>query len=450
MALTTPFADPNLPLVSVFDQNEMNQRIVEMSVPKMAPRFQRSVISIIAAQMAAPIHRKSGARIFNIYRQPNDFPTAVVLTRSASGNTIDMTFQQDKFQHIIVGHLMVDTVTGCLAYVQNTSAGAAKVKFYSNPNGATAFTSADFAVGNQVSDRGSAGNIIDRLTVPDPFKVPIPYQNVIGQMDKSVEIDYESANRLTYLKAQDGTFYYAHQKVAQAMGAMMQEQSVRMVDDIPAVLDATNPVSGSLLWQIKNQGGDSRTFNSAITANEFYAAADQFANTGGTDSKEILIVCGRGYIADIQKNVFKEFVTTAGVANVIGGTEVKGINAMMTAYAGVTYRFVIDNFMDNPNIWGNSTIFPGETKRSHSAIWMSTNPVENENGGTSPFICDYYYGSYADMWSVDVNGMITPKGVKAENGTANSGKKRASVEITLDKCTQLSAPSGAFYHATEA
>lgn len=446
MALNSPFINPNLPLKSVFELNELNYRQVEKLVPKMAPAFQRSVISILSEQMGKPVLKKSANRVFEIYRQPNDYPAATIATRTASGTKLVLEWTDSTFQAIRMGNLIVAN-SGCLGYVETVAAGTATIAFFSNPNGNTAFVSADFAVGELAIDGGDVGNLNNRESKTTLFTLPIQYKNVIGQINESVTIDFESANQMTWIQGPDGQMYYAHAKVAQTMGRMKQYESYRLVGDFPAVFDSEKPLSGSILWQIKNQGGRSRSFSSAITESEFYAAADDFANAGGYTSNEIVIVCGRNYLSDIQKNVFKQFVTTAGNTNVVGGTSVKGIDAYEYGYNGVTYKFIVDRFLDNPQIFGQSSIFTGETKRSHSAIWMSTAPVATENGGTMPFIADYYYG-VADIIATEVDGMIDSKGNPVKKGA--NAKLAATVELSLNKATQLSAPSSCYYHYTEA
>ncbi len=64
-----------------------------------------------------------------------------------------------------------------------------------------------------------------------------------------------------------------------------------------------------------------------------------------------------------------------------------------------------------------------------------------------PFISDYYYG-VADIIATEVDGMIDAKANPVKKGA--NGKLASTVELSLNKCTQLSNPASCYYHYTEA
>lgn len=440
------FIDPNLPLVSVFANYGINDRQVEPLVPKLAPAFQRSVISAIAEQIGKPQLVSAKTPIFQIYRQPNDWPAATIADRSAVGTDLVLTWSDPSFQAIRVGN-MVQAKSGALGIVKSKSAGTATIGFLSNPNGSTAFGASDFVIGQLASDRGDVTDRDNRSSKETLFTLPVPYQNIVTSMSDTATINFAEANQYTYLKNINGTQYYALSKVSQMLGRMQQTYSARMVADVPANFDTATPVGGSLIWQIKNQGGSTRAINAAITESEFNEAIQQYINNGGYASKEVIIVGGSSYIQDLQKNVFKQYVTTAGNNNVLGGKEVKGLNIMSYYYSGFTFHLIMDEFLNNPNIWHPSDLFAGETARSKSAIWMNAAPVPTENGGTLPFVSDYYYG-VPDMIVTEVKGMTDMMGRPNKEGV--SGKLSSTVEVNWNKTTQLNNPAQCFYHYASA
>jgi len=278
------FIDPNLPLVSVFTDYGINERQVEPLVPKLAPAFSRSVISTIAEQIGKPQLVSAKTPIFQIYRQPNDWAAATISNRSAVGTDLVLTWSDPTFQSIRVGN-MTQAKSGALGIVKSASAGTATIGFLSNPNGSTSFGASDFVIGELASDRGDVTDRDNRLSKSTFFTMPVPYQNIVSSISDTTTVNFSEANQFTYLKNINGTQYYALNKVTQMLGRLQQTYSIRMVGDIPANFNTSTPVGGSLIWQIKNQGGTTRALNAAITPTEFHDAIQQYINNGGYASK---------------------------------------------------------------------------------------------------------------------------------------------------------------------
>jgi len=440
------FIDPNLPLVSVFTDYGINERQVEPLVPKLAPAFSRSVISTIAEQIGKPQLVSAKTPIFQIYRQPNDWAAATISSRSVVGTDLVLGWSDPTFQSIRVGN-MTQSRSGALGIVKIASAGTATISFLSNPNGSTAFGANDFVIGELASDRGDVTDRDNRLSKSTLFTMPVPYQNIVSSISETTTVNFSEANQFTYLKNINGTQYYALNKVTQMLGRLQQTYSARMIGNIPANFNTSTPIGGSLIWQIQNQGGTSRAINSAITETEFHEAIQQYINNGGYASKEVVIVGGSSYIQDLQKNVFKQYVVTAGDTNVLGGKSVQGLNIMSYYYSGFMFHLIMDEFLNNPNIWHPSILFPGETVRSKSAIWMNAAPCPTENGGTLPFVSDYYYG-VPDMIVTEVKGMTDMMGRPVKEGV--NGKLASTVEVNWNKTTQFNNPAQCMFHYASA
>lgn len=447
MATNSPFQNPNLPLVSIFSELGLNEREVESLIPKLAPAFQRSVISVIAEQIGKPRLIEAKTPIFEIYRQPNDWAAATIASRTQSGTDLVLGWSDPNFQSIRVGN-RVQAQSGAIGIVKSKDAGTATIGFFANSNGATAFNlSTDFLIGELASDRG---NITDRdnrkQDIETFFTTPVNYKNIVGSYSDAVTINASEAKQYTYVKEMGGKNYYALAKVTQMLGRMQQTYSLNMITDAPAVFNSATPQGGSLIWQIKNQGGTARSFSTELTERELNESIDQYINTGGYAGNELVVVCGTGYLGQLQRNVFKQYVTTAGTTNVLGGSSVKGIDIVEYAYNGMHLKFVVDPILNNPNMFGQSQLFAG-SQRSYSAMWLNPQPTPTEQGGTMPFVSDYYYIS-PDMIVTEINGMTDMQGNPVKKGV--NGSLSSRVEVNWNKTTQLSNPAQAMYHYASA
>jgi len=446
MALTTTFPDNNLSQVDVYALNDVKYRYVESLVAWMNPAFRRSELSKLAAQLGKPVQKETGNRLIEMYRQAYDYPMATIAGRTASGSDLVLTFTDSTFNSIVVDS-MVQANNGTLGVVKSVAQGSMTIGFLVNPNNssATAFAAGDFAAGEFVVTNGNIGDTRDRKNPIAIDPQPLRFTNIIGQKDASVTLNFDDLKTKTWLPF-NGKQYFAFSKLQYNMEQFLREYDKHMLSDVPAIYDSQKPVSGSLIWQIRTQGGIDRPFTTLNKA-EFLAAADDFRNTGGNTSNEVLIVCGSGYLAQLQQTVFENFVLTAGTNNVVGGVKVKGIDVVEYAYAGFNFKFLVDRFLDQP-VWTPTTIYQSPSKRSFSALWMSTGSVPSTNGGMLPFICEYYFGNKADVAIQTVNGMIDKNGNYVENGS--NGKKAVTYNMTLDKTTVLSNPTSCMFHYVSA
>jgi hypothetical protein len=436
----SPFISPTEPLISIFDIRGMVPSQVEQLVPLMNPQFQRPVISKVVNQMQGAIQTKAGNRYFKVYRQPNDFPSFTIDTRTASGSNLILTATDSSFQAIPIGHQVFSDATGCLSEVIDAGAGFVTVQFVSNPNGNTAFVSADFAADSLVADSGQWGNINNRQNPQTVFTLPIEYDNIIGQFDAGAEITHEDVNNKTYLSTPFGNAY-AMMKEKQALERMYQSYYSYMMKDAPMVNNANKPLPSSWLNQIKTMGGLQVPISAPLTLTALRNTIRAYVANGGFTGDEIVVTCGSQYLGDAQE-ALEPYVLTAGDHNVVGGQEVKGLNIYMYGFEGLKLKFIKDPYLDNKQIFGVGA--DGFSKRSRSAIWMSTDRVQTENGGTLPFVCDYYFGSKSDVQRWEVQGSMDSKGNSVNVGSTS--KKAATVNFTLDKTTQLMNPSGCLYH----
>lgn len=436
----SPFIDPNVPLISIFDLRGLVPSQVEQLVPLMNPQWQRPVISKIVDQMSGATQMKTGNRNFKIYRQPNDYPAATIDTRNTSGANLVLNFTSSSFQALPPNHLVVSS-SGCFGQVIQASSGQIIIQFISNPNGNTSFTSADFAINELVSDRGVYGNINNRSNPATVFTLPTEYDNVIGRFDAGCSVSFEDANNKTYITTPFGQAY-AMMKEMQTIQRMYQQYYSYMLSDAPLVISQNSPKPSSWLNQIKTMGGLTQPIAGVLTLQALRNTIRRYKAQGGFTSDEIVVTCGSQYLGDAQE-ALEPYVLTAGEYNVVGGEKVKGLNIYTYGFEGLTIKLICDPFLDNPLIWD---IDPstGFTKRSRSAIWMSTDRVKTENGGTLPFVSDYYFGKSADVHRWVVNGGYDANGNEVNVGSNSTTE--ASINFVLNKTTQIMNPAGCLYH----
>jgi len=439
------YANNGEPIASVFDGIGILEKEVENLVPMLSPAYQRPKLSVLIDQLSNGTQKKKAkTRIVNIYRQDNDYPSGYITSRSTQGSNLYLQLA-DQFASIPVNN-MVFADSGAIGQVQDKGEGWMLVSFFSNANGATAFTSADFAQAEQVVDGGDIGNLITRNSKETIFSIPDNTQNIIPTYNASAYLDFEDFVNVTYLKAANGTQYFATNKDVQALERLMQQYCVRTYKNVPATLSGSQPVAASLVNQIVSMGGTQRPLNTQMTYAELKNTIRLYTSKGGFTSNEVAVFAGSQYIADFQEALETPLIQYTGKDNTIGGEEIKGIDVMAFAFQGLNIKLIHEPILDNQRMFGTDA--SGFSKRSRSAIWMNTAPVKLEGGGTAPFAMGYYVGQNADIQRWSIPGSMDDKGNRVAVG--NNAKKGCQVEYTWDKLEQISNPRAALYHGPTA
>lgn len=440
---TTTFPNLSIPQVSVFTQYGINERQVEPLVPLLYPVW-TGVISKLMNHMGKPQLVESATRTFEIYRKPNTWGAATISARNQVGSSLVLTFSDPTFQFFPVGNTVISK-SGALGIVKTASAGTVTIDFFLNPNGNTAFVSSDFVVGEMASDNGDVTNPYNRQSKQSRYTMPVQYKNIVGSVSDTCQIFSEDVKQRTYLQAVNGKQYYATNKLTETLARMQQLEAVRMYRNIPANFDPSAPVGATIINQILTMGGGQRPVPvNGITESEFQSAIKQYELQGGYNSDEILIIAGSGYLGDLQNNVFKGLVQTAGTNSVLADAAKKaGLNIFTYGYLGHSITLVHEPLFNNPNFFNQSSVFAGETTMTHAAIWINPAMVKTEQGIMMPFAQEYYYTA-KDMIVTEINGLTDSNGNPVKTGTNPS--LSSNVEINWNKTTQLSNPAGCFYH----
>lgn len=428
-------------MTQMFTDIMIDKRQVEPFVIKQFPRF--NLYNKIAEALGEGELRRSGQRIFDIYRTGNDFPAAMIGARAATpnGKTLTLTWEDINFKSLIPGNAIESADTGTWGLVRSTQPGSAIVDFLYSPASNTGFVSTDFAVGTMASDRGDVSDVQNSGSKERLVFKPNRSQNVIGLYRHTADLNYDELHTLTFIENEKGQPYYASVGVMDNLEYVAKMQMVRTIDS-PRIIDDFRPVGGGFKWQIQNQGGTYFPISSAIDEATFQTFIDQMIANGGSLSAELLMIAGSSFIGYFQR-FMKEYIVTAGVNNTVGGVKVKGIDVTEYIYNGRHIKLICDPMMDNNQIWNNaySTVVPGALMRSHSAFVFDTAPVQTKQG-TVPFMYKYYFGN-THMFMSKVNGLITIEGGIAQ--IATNSTLNGKLEIVYNCTTQLMNPAACGY-----
>lgn len=437
------YANNNVSLPHLFDEMGIAARSVENLVPLLDPAFQRPVHARLIDQLAGGTinAKKSGQRLFTIFRKENDYPFATVQNRAVNGTYLNLNLNESDFAAIPVGN-MVKSDSGCLGKVESKDLGRITISFLANPNGNTAFVAADFAAGSGITDRGAVGNITNRRELEFVMGMPEPTQNIVPQYDMTVEILHDDVYTETHLLNKDGKPYYAMIKEIEALGRLNRQYVARTLDNVPAVLGGNEPVASSLLNQILTMGGGQTTLGSSeVTTEGFWQdTLERFVSTGSFTNGEVVGIFGQKLLGNFQKNM-KEYLVTAGKDNTIGGDTVKGIDVYEYAFGGVTLKVMLEPIYSDTRMWGVAS--NGYSRRANTGMLMSTEKVKTQQGQLVPFMSSRYFSSSEDILRTETDGMIDSKGNHVAKGS--SGKKAATVNFTLDKVDYFNNPKATWY-----
>ena len=124
-----PITNNNTPIVSIFDGAGILEKEVENLVFKLNPQFSRPVLSVLLDQFDGATLKKTGNRVVNTYRQPNDYQAMPIAVRTASGANLILTSSDNQFAGIPVGNMVIAS-SGCQAKVLDKEAGWMKIGFF--------------------------------------------------------------------------------------------------------------------------------------------------------------------------------------------------------------------------------------------------------------------------------------------------------------------------------
>lgn len=392
--------------------------------------------------MTDGVLKKVDNRTFTVYRQPNDYGKMTIQSRQVIGGNLKLTATDSTFSLIANGNgVYADTLA--LGKVIDRGEGYIVVSFVSNPNGATAFTASDFAVGESAIDAGDLGTPNSRVSKDTIFVAPDPFQNIIQSMSQSAQILHDEMHTLTYTPAANGKQYYYYQKEADALQRLYRQYYKRMYTNTAASFNANQPISASPINQILTMGGTSIPLaaNASFTPSQFRNWMRSYVNKGGFSTGEIVVVAGPNFLGNFQEAFESANITYVGINNTVGGKEVKGINFYHYSFMGLDLKFMVEPMLGDPQM------FPtvgGFSNRSNSALFIDASPVPTKNMGPLPFATCRYFGSTADIQRSVIRGITNENG-SSSGVTATNPQAAMSYEFFWNKMVQLSNPANSMY-----
>ena len=410
----------------------IDKKAVEGYVVSMFPQL--NIWNLIAKKYNAP-KQKVGKLTYQMERLGNTYVAAGIATHSLSNGVLSLTFDDNTYSGFRKGDL-VKSQSGVFGYVVSASAGSVKMTFQASPvSGVTAFDdAADFLAGEAISSRGDAANVNDPNMLKDRLVIePTPFYNNVGYMREIAAFTGTEGWEQSYLDNVGGKTFQVDDQLKQAMLRISMNFAVRQYDSIASTTNGVYTSDG-FEQQIKKGGGYISGHAGAPTESGLQAFIDGMIENGGLNGNKVACVCGNRYIGGIQRNVLKQYITTAGNSNTF--EIAKGIDGYVYVYNGVTVEFYPDPLFLNTNAFPRS-VASSIMQYNNTGFWFSTNPSVT-NSGTVPWLVQKYYGT-TDMIIAPSNSILDQNGNVRQGG--NDGQLQYSESIIYMKTLQATNPA---------
>jgi hypothetical protein len=434
MSSTTSGLENGLNLLAAADMSApMKYKYVVMNLNN---QFTSSMCKLFT--QLGEMKERSGDYKVEVYQDGIEWPFATISKRDASNVNLILTLAQKNAQ------LQAGDTVRSKSLVQAKVVSCVEGKLTIKPYSTSAFTSADFAVGEIVGFNGHHTPLDGGDSIQRRVYMPTSTYNIIQQLRVTAEIQANEAWRETFLYNSQGRPYYFTDTQQNKLGELMTTVCKNLYTG-ERIEDTQSPQSGGVLWQLKNQGGTYRAFYSTSGfETELENLSLDINQQGVIPSGTFYGLAGYGYRAIFGK-AFKEYVVTAGVNNVVGDKDVTGLD--ITTYAtpgGYKYKMEKENFRDSKALFGEegySTI-NNSLKSSNTCVFFDPGQVRT-NGGTAPAVMNYYYGS-AGLITGETPGLTNMQGVESKRGT--NGRLASKEDYHLSGMYQLMQPARHAYH----
>ncbi len=434
--------NPNELGANIFEKAGLVPRQVEQDVIMTQPAFsmsQSTLTKVMAAYGTNMTSKKVGSRYYEIPRKGNPFISQPVQTvvSGVGTTTLSIQFADTTFNGIAPNTLVTDPATGTLATVVSIGQGTAILQYSDNANGATTFTTADFASGNLVSPRGVVNNNQIRKVSNSSYIVPSLDGYPIGVWSGDCEIFLDDTKRKTYITNVNGTNYYALIKQQEMINEVYTRYNAYYYGDYQGIRSDTSPRSPSLINQIKTFAPQNIRPKSQpkISLSELESIIKEWARNGSLRSNKVFCFAGYDYLQNVYE-ILRFYGTTAGTTNVIGTDAINGLDVRYYEAFGLKIYFILDMFLENQKVWGG-------TGRSNSAIWIDSSPVMLENGDTMAPVYNVH-NAYDGFHAWNVNGGFDINGNPVQEGATS--QTSASSHIYFEKTMIIGNPNASLFH----
>lgn len=406
-------------------------------VVKRYNEFQELTNIIEAVSGGSTVKSQSGARELKMPYMPQLAVYGIIKTggrTSLAGDTLKLEWANSEYTGFI-NDTAVEGSNGTFGIVRENGQGYVVIKLLFSATGDVTFQAADFAAGTQVS---AVQDVSAGVTDGKQSRTYVPLQeyNIIGQQRYSLELSREDVSRRTVVEI-NGQPYWQYAQ----MPLFMKETKNSINKGIwksPRVSKKDEWLSGGIKWQIENQGGTRIGYGGQFDEDVIINVAKN-ALEKGLGTTEYLVPSGMNVMSGLQKFVGSKYIQYAGIANTVGGKEIKGINIETFKVLGIDFKFfnwsMLNNRAVNPE--GNSSI-TGQLKSASSAVFLDTSAVQTVEYGNQPFVSNYYYGQDG-YYMAQVPGLTDMMGKPVKNPT--NTRNACSIQIEINELQQLNDPS---------
>lgn len=433
MATNQPYSPQNVSENQMFINALIDMKAVEGTVVQMFPQF--NMWNMLAKKYNAP-KMSMQKQLYQMERIGNTYVGTDISTSSLVNGVMTITFSNNQYSGFRRGDI-TKAASGVYAYVTSASAGTLTQVFQASPiAGVTAFDGAvDFLAGEAISSRGDARNVNDpNMIKPRLVEEPTPFYNYIGMMSDTAAYNATEGWEKTYLDNVGGKTYQIDNQLKSSMLRIAMNYAVRCYDSIGANQGGVITSDG-IEQQIKKGGGYTTTHSGAHTESSLQALIDGMIENGGLNGNKVAVVCGNRWIGGVQRNVLKQYVTTAGNTNTFEIS--KGIDGYYYQYNGLTLEIYPDPLFLNTNAFPRSTVATIQ-QYANSAYFISSADVVTNNG-TRPFMTQRYFGP-TDMIITQSNSILDENG-NVRQGAYTDGQLAFSKTVIYNKNIQLENPA---------
>lgn len=425
------FSEKNFLLNELYNTQNVRNYVVSRSPDQ---QVLSTLIDLSGGSM--PMGSQFGQRLIRMPYLPPGLIGAIIKTAGRTlqaGNTQLVLQFTDTTYKGFINDLTVQSTNGTFGKVLSWAPGQITIGLIYSVTGNATFQAADFAAGTGVSARTDVSGANSK-TKQYNQRNPLQQSNVIGKQRYTYIAERENLGIQTAIEWK-GQEYWAYSGLDLSIQDYKNQRELGLLYN-PFVNVEDNWMSGGFQWQMANQGSGLSTYGGTVTLDLFTQLIEE-KQAQGYSPKEYVVLYGSSFMASFQTNVVPNFVQTAGKNNVIGGAEVKAINAMEWSTLGCNFKFISYPLLNaaEANMLQLSTF--GKLKSSYSAIFLDTSKVQTSNG-MRPWVDRYYFGhDGGDNVSIQ-EGTIDLMGRKSRNRTMDS--ETAQMDSIFDECVQLNDP----------
>ncbi len=311
----------------------------------------------------------------------------------APGGSLVITFTDPTYANFRLNDIVMNNPSSNIqAIVTATAPGTITI----NGLGSNVIVNnSNFPVGSMISTNWNAmGYSADSRT--SLYETPFYVQNWTSKFRDTIVLNEDDFYK-TYAKP-GGKFAYAFGQEMLLMDRCMRALEVRAVWSNASGVDVNwlggRSTNMGLVASIQDpqRGGVVQGYPSPITEDLLIQTVLQVKQRYNEPVIRLLFLCGSQFLAQFQA-ITKTYITYTGINNTFGGKEVKGLDVMYYAIAGVHCGFVNIPAFDDPNIVPNMTTIPGlsGTMASNSAIIFDEGMYEEPQGNGMRPACEKIY-----------------------------------------------------------